>query len=775
MKRAILSVLLVLIVAFDMSARPIGHYAMDVTNKCIPVSQVDTYFNQWFSVDDNVSFEKIRTVVDGFGVEHISYQQFYRNEIVDGGMVIVHARDGFVQLVTASVMEKNQQAFVDSEIQLKREDLCSENILCVPVTTSNGICYRRAIKHIDESNRRISYIDIETGEIVKIEDQIYYGMVSDSVFTRYNGWQLMDSYYDKKLYYLYDTKRNIYTYNASSAVFSGEVVDYRNESDSITSVSSKWSAMLSNINVSCTDNSDWYHEIGEGDPDLFVRVFSSGGVELCKTQHENGFLEREFSDLQVQVDKGSYIVVYDHDTFKDDIGDTIYIESLSSGTYSWNGENTYGQIVLEGNPAVSAHWGMQKVYDFYKENFDLTGYNNLGTYIYQFVDPYGISNTHNLANAYSSNDNNGVGFMCYGLGNQEFDAFVSLDIIAHEYTHLVISFNGNGGLTYSGESGALNESFADIMACAIEHYAIGDSSNYEIGENIDKNYSNIRSLKYPKEGRNGLMQQPDTYKGDYWVDVSSRELDNGGVHSNSGVQNKWFYLLCEGGSGENDNGYNYNVEGIGIEKAHKIAFYTLRYYLTKNSLYWDAYEGSLFSAQNLYGKNSVEYQSVLNAWHAVGLGIDYTETKPVYVVVGTPQLDSTGYVLGSSLYAKGDIAKLEAVPKDGYVFKQWNDGNMDNPREFVVNDTVSIFAVFVLEHIDRSSLEDVYMDVREPVVKVQNGKIMIDGDGNNTIAIYSMAGQCVYRKKNMQMAEIDVFPGVYIVQYGDCTKKMVVR
>ena len=56
-------------------------------------------------------------------------------------------------------------------------------------------------------------------------------------------------------------------------------------------------------------------------------------------------------------------------------------------------------------------------------------------------------------------------FMIYGKGDgKSMNPVVSLDVMAHEFTHLVTNNNGNGGLVYSNESGALNESFSDIMA-----------------------------------------------------------------------------------------------------------------------------------------------------------------------------------------------------------------------------------------------------------------------------------------------------------------------
>ena len=113
--------------------------------------------------------------------------------------------------------------------------------------------------------------------------------------------------------------------------------------------------------------------------------------------------------------------------------------------------------------------------------------------------------------------------------------------------------------------------------------------------------------------------QPDTYLGDDWYTGTG---DNGGVHFNSGVQNFWFYLLCNGGTGTNDLGNDYDVDSLGMEKASAIAYRTLTYYLTSASKYLDARLGSIQAAEDLYGTCSDEVNAVKHAWYAVGVGLD---------------------------------------------------------------------------------------------------------------------------------------------------------
>ena len=265
------------------------------------------------------------------------------------------------------------------------------------------------------------------------------------------------------------------------------------------------------------------------------------------------------------------------------------------------------------NPALDVHWGMEKTYDFYLEKFNRNSYDNLGSPIKNFVNGTMITNnTQNNAYAYPPPYN----FMVYGLGNgTSYGPFVSLDVAAHEFTHMIVQNNGNGGLTYQGQSGALNESFADIFGTAVEFYA-DPNANWTISEGVVLTAPfYLRSLSNPNSGSS---PQPDTYQGTYWINPNSSS-DYGGVHRNSGVQNFWFYLLCQGGTGTNDVGYAYNVPPIGMVKALKIAYRNLNNYLPLASSYSQARDGSLQATEDLYGATSAEYAAVVEAWNAVNV------------------------------------------------------------------------------------------------------------------------------------------------------------
>lgn len=261
----------------------------------------------------------------------------------------------------------------------------------------------------------------------------------------------------------------------------------------------------------------------------------------------------------------------------------------------WNNVNSFKDEV-----ATDAHWGTEKTYDYFKEYHNRLSYDDSDGYILSKVH---VGN--NLVNAFWGGE-----IAHYGDGNPNYNPLTSIDIVAHELTHGVTQYSAR--LRYRNESGALNESFSDIFAKHIEMYA--DSANFDwlIAGKITKNNKPFRDLSNPlKQG------QPKYYYGKSYYDGDE---DNGGVHTNSGVQNYWFYLLCNGGSGIREiDSLPYTVGAIGMDKAAQIAYLNLTSYLIRESEYVEAAFASVDAAEMLFGLNSYEYRQVQWAWFAVGL------------------------------------------------------------------------------------------------------------------------------------------------------------
>lgn len=259
------------------------------------------------------------------------------------------------------------------------------------------------------------------------------------------------------------------------------------------------------------------------------------------------------------------------------------------------------------NAALDAHWGTEKTYDYFFQKHNRNSYDNNGSklknYVHADLVAMGVSSTND--NAFWDGQR-----MTYGDGQNSFDAVTSIDVIAHEIGHGVCSHTAN--LVYQNESGALNEGLSDIWGAMVEYYADPTKQTYEIGEEIRLGGGSLRSMSNPNS-----RNQPDTYGGTHWYTGSA---DHGGVHTNSGVLNYWFYLLAEGGNGTNDIGNVFNVNGIGKEKASKIVYRAESVYFTSSTTYSQARQLTIQAAEDLYGESSIESASACQSWYAVGVG-----------------------------------------------------------------------------------------------------------------------------------------------------------
>lgn len=265
-------------------------------------------------------------------------------------------------------------------------------------------------------------------------------------------------------------------------------------------------------------------------------------------------------------------------------------------------EDNYWNNVNENHDEVAtdAHFGAEKTYDYYFETYNRNSIDNNGFKLVSMVH-FG----QNVFNAVWDGER-----AAFGDGSNG-NALTTLDIVAHEFTHGLTDFTAD--LIYQNESGALNESFSDIFGVAVERYATPQSWNWLIGEELG---NPLRSMSNPND-----RGDPKNYQGNLWH--TDPAVDNGGVHINSGVQNHWFYLLVEGGSGSNDFGNPYQITGLGFDKAAAIAYRNLSVYLTPSSQFVDARFYANLSAAELYGACTPEVEATTNAWYAVGLGDVY--------------------------------------------------------------------------------------------------------------------------------------------------------
>ncbi|WP_315112842.1 M4 family metallopeptidase [Clostridium intestinale] len=278
-------------------------------------------------------------------------------------------------------------------------------------------------------------------------------------------------------------------------------------------------------------------------------------------------------------------------------------------TYSFNNGVDYMKLVTNNTnsfnteaykASVSAHYNAGKVIDFYKNLFNRNSLDNQGMAIKSYTH-YDVDYNNAFWDGYE---------MIYGDGDGEEFTYLSgdLDVVGHEMTHGVIDHTA--GLYYHNQSGALNESMADVFGVLISTYdkynvASGGTwkfspADWVIGDDIytpNTPGDALRSLSNPM-----LYGQPDNMS--IYQELPDIEYyDWGGVHINSGVTNKAAYNIAS---------------SIGMEKTAKIYYRALTKYMSYYTDFVDARKCLVQAATDLYGVGS-EVSAVKSAFDSVGI------------------------------------------------------------------------------------------------------------------------------------------------------------
>ncbi|MCC9135252.1 M4 family metallopeptidase [Pontibacter silvestris] len=217
-----------------------------------------------------------------------------------------------------------------------------------------------------------------------------------------------------------------------------------------------------------------------------------------------------------------------------------------------------------GDPAIDeAYDGLGLTYDFFWNVFNRNSIDDEGMPLNGTVH-FGA----NYSNAFWDGQR-----MVFGDGDGElFNRFtISLDVIAHELAHGVTEDETQ--LIYSSQSGALNESVSDVFGSLVKQYALNqtaEGADWLIGaglftdrvQGVGGNPAVLRSMKEPGTGYDDPVLGRDPQPG-HMDDFVNTFEDNGGVHINSGIPNKAFYLAAT------------NIGGYAWEKAGRVWYETL--------------------------------------------------------------------------------------------------------------------------------------------------------------------------------------------------------
>jgi Zn-dependent metalloprotease len=258
----------------------------------------------------------------------------------------------------------------------------------------------------------------------------------------------------------------------------------------------------------------------------------------------------------------------------------------SSSTSQVPGALVYGQVggSIDAS-AVSAQANTEVVYDFYRYTLGRASYDGQGRAIYITILP----NTYN--NAYYSRSQG----LVFG-----HDTEAALDVVGHEFTHGIVDFavGGGNGLVYSGESGAINEAYADIMGSLIEGKT--GAARWLIGEDYGCGSAAgcaLRDLSQPSR-----FGDPENYANRY-----TGTADYGGVHTNSLIFSFAAYKMMT----------DARTNGVSSATWARV-FYNSLFRLSSNARFTDG-RAAVISAASALGFTAAQQQAVTDAFNAVGI------------------------------------------------------------------------------------------------------------------------------------------------------------
>ncbi|OQA99222.1 MAG: Bacillolysin precursor [Bacteroidetes bacterium ADurb.Bin217] len=349
----------------------------------------------------------------------------------------------------------------------------------------------------------------------------------------------------------------------------------------------------------------------------FVDAQSGAIINMFNNTHSDGpttatayDLNNVLRTIDTYLETGSYILLNASESMYNSTSQEGVILTLNANNTS-TADLDYSTITSSNNTwsnktAISAHYNTTATYKYFYNTFGRNSINGQGGNILSFIN---IANEDgsSMGNAFW---NGKAAF--YGNGDSYFYALAgALDVIAHELGHGVVSNTAN--LEYQGQSGAINETFADIFGAMV------DRDDWLIGEDVTKTaFSPSGALRNMSDPHNLGNSSNDYWQPNHITEMYIGEGDNGGVHINSGIGNYAYYLYAT---------------SITKEKAEQVFYRALTNYLTSKSQFIDFRIAVIQAAKDLYGDSSTEVVEAGNAFNAVGIydeeSIDYAQDYPV--------------------------------------------------------------------------------------------------------------------------------------------------
>ncbi|MFN8348866.1 MAG: M4 family metallopeptidase [Spirosomataceae bacterium] len=360
--------------------------------------------------------------------------------------------------------------------------------------------------------------------------------------------------------------------------------------------------------------------------------------------------------------------------------------------------------------AVSAHTNASAAYLYYDQIHKRNSLDGKGGNVISVVNVRDEDGKE-MDNAFWNGQ-----IMAYGNGATAFGPLAGgLDVAAHEMTHGVIE--STAGLEYQGQSGAINESLADVFGVLV------DRANWTIGESVVKKaiYPSgaLRDMANPNQGgTNDPGYQPRTM-----AQYVSTTKDNGGVHINSGIPNYAFFLFT-------------NNANVGKDKAEKVYYRAMTNYLTRFSKFIDLRLAVIKAATDIFGANSAEVTAARSAFDQVGIvesGGNTPPANPTTLPTNTGTEFLLVYGADKKLYSTSTTGTNITVKSNRAIL---NRPSVTDDGKFVyfVSDDRRIRAISLVGNPDETLVSD----------ETIWNKVAISKDGRKLAALTNQSDKSIY-------------------------------
>lgn len=241
----------------------------------------------------------------------------------------------------------------------------------------------------------------------------------------------------------------------------------------------------------------------------------------------------------------------------------------------------------EADPlAEAAARSGQRVLDYVRSEFGRDGIDGRGGVLRLRVHaPDATTGEAAANNAYWFDDEQRI-----WLGDGDGTRFAPLggaaDVVAHEFFHGVI--DAELALSYLGQSGALHESFADVLATGVD-------GNWQVAEDV-----------YTPGTPGDALRDLSRLRHTDWRTFDGGEDD---VHAMGEVPSHAAYLVGE---------------RLGMGELRRIWYAALTDHLRPQAGFAGGRDATIAAARVLHGARSEQAQAVIDAWDAVGI----TATTP---------------------------------------------------------------------------------------------------------------------------------------------------